>query len=382
MNVRICPECGGKVASTLTNCPHCGHRMAPVEPPRPIIPEPKPQPKPQPNSIIGDVCPGCGRPFEPSDYSPQGWATCKSCGRSVYTQASKMMSENKERIFVCDTEKNVFHNLCLAKLMEHSPADIFSQIRDISVNLKYVWVAQYNAVGGPILMAMDSWGEKALKVMASSQGIGVPIDLFDKWYPYITMHNYDKSLAKDEEIVAREWTEDECLYRFNRTSGAGKAMRFFCVPIFEERLKYGDKEYTFYGPATANNTDCFFTDIPIEPILIGQPKLVNFKLCQIILAIVALLLAAGIVIGVLSQAGIIWGIISLIIAGIILYMPVAFVAVIVWGLAVGLDKSIGGAINTKRRISYKMKYRNIQNRKQAEAKDMYNLNLTYEVPEY
>ena len=70
------------------------------------------------------------------------------------------------------------------------------------------------------------------------------------------------------------------------------------------------------------------------------------------------------------------------IAGIILYMPVAFVAVIVWGLAVGLDKSIGGAINTKRRISYKMKYRNIQNRKQAEAKDLYNLNLTYDVPEY
>ena len=36
MPIIICPECGGKVSTTLTNCPHCGFKIDGAIPEAPV----------------------------------------------------------------------------------------------------------------------------------------------------------------------------------------------------------------------------------------------------------------------------------------------------------------------------------------------------------
>lgn len=383
MAVIICKTCGGKVASMLATCPHCGAPVANTTTPPPA-PAPTPTPSAPQNMVngIATKCSNCNKPFDEDDYATdRSYAKCKACGTLTWSDFSKMdkdLGVNKERIFTPDVEVGKFHERCLNKLMEFAPADIFSGMRELSAKVKYVWIAQYSSSYVP----MDSFSEKAFRVIKGGEGGAITQEQFEAWFPYIKMQTFTKALTEDGEYVHREWTDEECMYRITRTSVTKKADRYFCVPIFEETFGYGDKAYTFYAPATSTNTGCFYEEVPTDAVLTGKPKYVNFLLFTIILGIIVALIAIGIIWGTIANCGLIWGIIVLIIAGFILYIPVAFVGGIIFGVVFGVDKAIGAAIDAKRRRAYKARYRAIQDRKVSEAKDLFNVDLTYEVPNF
>ena len=60
--VRVCPQCGGKVARDVAFCSNCGFKMPEIE-----------QPQPQ----QGKVCAACGTALT------EGAAFCTACGQKV-----------------------------------------------------------------------------------------------------------------------------------------------------------------------------------------------------------------------------------------------------------------------------------------------------------
>ena len=119
MAVRICPSCGGKVASTRNTCSHCGHVMDSTK----VCPECE-----ESIDTYARECPSCGHIFDSIPMQKVTEAEVESAEDAKTTATPITESNKKVVVFHRLTTKEQFLRSVFYHLTEHneSPADILN----------------------------------------------------------------------------------------------------------------------------------------------------------------------------------------------------------------------------------------------------------------
>lgn len=390
MAIIKCPECGKAISDKAKVCPGCGV---------PIIddtssPSRSGMVSQNPLRVQGKVgmdvhelkCPYCGTPLGSKDMVSSGWAHCPSCDNNVALQGINEQFRDEgivEWILPFGVTREEFHLRCMNEMMKVAPEDFFSKLNGFSVTKKYIWVREFGGGQKRQIFATDSFGQKCLKLLNNNHDV-VNHDVYLKWWPVNNMQIYSTELTGDTTLVPKEWTAKDIKHKYNTSQdsdGLNANDAYYCVPVMEEIFEYNGKRYEFYGVGTKGIPACAWGNgKPVDETLNSSPKFYDGTPFVITAVIIGVIVLAILVIDCFS--GGFWsGLFKLIIFGVIGYFAGIIVVPIAISPFAALDAIIRTSVNRKRKRAFLNRFNEIQSRKQSEAKNLHNLNLTYTLPD-
>lgn len=426
MAIIKCYECGQAVSDKANICPHCGAPLKRTTPPPSTNQILSPNTPPMATSAVPGTnvglhaslfqCPGCGARLESKDILSSGWAHCPKCNKDVQlTGVNNAFSDGiVEKIHPGNLTKEEFHNACMQRLMDEAPEDIFSKITKIETTKKYFWVREFGVGDNRQIHPMCEFGKMFFKNIWGDTLLNC--DLYEKIWPTGQMVEFNSSIIKGNELIAKEMSSKECKHQYcthSKNNGSHETDTYYCIPVLEESLEYKGKKYVLRAIKTEvpfayngskvvicnesnnllKNTNNYYNNIiwsndewPKDQSVIGQkPKYVGdfMRPFAILSGIVLIAIALWLIYLLISAWGWFWAILAIIAA---LALGGYWVVSIVAGLAmlpgIGLDKIIRRAINQKRRNKFRKIYEAIQLKKQSDARNLHNLNLNFTIPKW
>ncbi len=390
MALITCPECGAQISDRATSCPHCGVPVSSGTPIPPPIVTPPVQPTPPAQNNGPQVglqtanlrCPKCGAGLEAKDIMSSGWAHCPSCGKDVQlVGVNNAFADGLiEKILPFSNSRDYFHHTCMQKLMDVGCEDIFDKILNIDISQKYFWVREFGGGNSREIYPMHNYGAEFFKSIENTPILSCA--KYEKIFPTDKMVDFNSSFIQGKELLPKEMSSSECKYQYTKQSNQAynPTPNYYCLPIFEETYSYNGKDYCFKGSGDTFMRFCW-NDIPKDPIINGKPNYTDMTPVTLTVMGIGVLIAIAVVILAFSNG--FWsGLFTLIGIGIVLAIVGSFVGTLILALTGGIDTIIQKTINSGRRKKFRKRYAEIQEHKKQTAKRMFNLDLTYDVPEF
>lgn len=400
MAIIKCYECGQNVSDKASVCPHCGAPMRASVPPTPNVAPQSIKPITTPPVPAGPqvgmktellTCPGCGARLESKDVLSSGWAHCPKCHKDVQLAGINSAFSDQgiiEKIYPDDYSKDKFHVQCMQKLMDEGPEDVFENLKVIKTTRKYFWVREFGMGQKRQIIPMSRYGTQLFSGVWGQTLLDS--SLYENVWSTEKMVGFSSSQLKGGELVPKEISSFECKHQYSINKlckNLPATDAYYCLPVLEETVEYKGNQYVFQAVNPSDETGLNWSDAkrPKDDDVIGKsPKYIseNFAPCTYLAGAILIVLALSIVWSIVSSLGIIWTIILGVLLGSILFWIATIAGVALMAIPVGIDTLIRASINVKRREKFRQKYKDIQLKKQADAKRLFNLDLTFTIPNW
>ena len=384
MAILICPECGGKVSDKAPSCPHCGYATSQSVAP-PHVGE-KPALREVGLKTGNLVCNHCGNTLQAKDVMSSGWAHCPFCDQDVPLVGSTGAYSDGiiEKIYPFESSKDEFHKLCMQRLMLEGEEDIFKEMNNVEVKQKYVWTREFGVGMEREVYPMDEYGKKFFVDFAGKKAL--PLETYGKWWPISRMVDFNSDIIRGKEVVSKELSVSECKYQYMTAGDTGHydpTDHYYCFPIYEETFEYKGTTYGFQsvGNGTLSGLQSSY-GIPRSSFLSASPKYKEKNPCAKIIFILSIIVVLYTIVMTFYDEGFWKGVLYVGLGGLLLYLPVTWGIIWLTRIVHPIDSFIQNTKNKRIRKRFREEYDRLQSQKQQDAKNIFGIDLSYEVPEY
>ena len=413
MALILCPECGKSVSSKASHCPSCGCPLSQEvqqAPPAPLV-QPQSVSSPQNSEkieVVALTCHHCGESLSAKDFISGEWARCPHCGTENYIRKPRDTKNIFEGILHPSFTADTFLQKVANWLMHYAPKDVFDTATINRPELHYFWVREFGPDQNRLraIVPLCKYGQEVIGKINHGLSIAQSKSRSDSKnanqeeaktataLDYILNGAYDQCFPLNniltfankypEAIIhPRELDDMESARRFSNTKHGHLRTNsyYYCLPVYECKITYKGKTYTFVSPGTGREDVLYVDAFPKDPVLVSEP---NYTHIMPFCTVAGIILGIAIIIFIIScfSKGFWSGLFELIIVGVILYVVGLIVGVPVFAILAGLDMGVQKSINAGRSKSFKDKWRSVQDYKKASASRRFRWNLNYEVPPF